>query len=603
MAPSRSLDLVELAEARGTGHVMTNRKVQLPQGTFKKTFKSYEEIHVPAPTPPAMGADERMIPISELPEWTRPAFGQATHLNRVQSHVFPTAFQSDANMLLCAPTGAGKTNCAVLTILRELEKQRHPRTGQLMLDQLKIVYVAPMKALVSEVVGNLSNRLCTAFGITVAELTGDRHLTKEQISATQLIVTTPEKFDIITRKASDRSYTDLLKLVIIDEVHLLHDDRGPVLESLVSRTLRHVQQTQEPIRLVGLSATLPNYRDVAAFLRVDFQKGLFFFDNGYRPVPLKQQYIGLTEKKALRRHQVMNEIVFEKIKEEAGKNQVMVFCHSRKDTAKTAQVLRDMAVEQEVTGLLVRADAAAQEILTSEAASVANPQLKDVLPYGFGIHHAGMTRADRTLVEDLFAQGSLQVLVCTATLAWGVNLPAHTVIIKGTQIYNPEKGCWVQLSPQDVLQMLGRAGRPQYDTSGDGIIITTHAELPFYLSLINVQLPIESQFYRRLVDNLNAEVVLGTIRSRQEAVDWLGYTYLYVRMLQNPSLYGISVDEREHDPYLVQWRTDLVDAAARTLHTHRLVRYDAAAGTLGSTELGRIASHYYVSHTTMAMYY
>jgi pre-mRNA-splicing helicase BRR2 len=56
------------------------------------------------------------------------------------------------------------------------------------------------------------------------------------------------------------------------------------------------------------------------------------------------------------------------------------------------------------------------------------------------------------------------VLISTATLAWGVNLPAHTVILKGTQMYSPEKGSWVELSPLDVLQMMGRAGRPQYDT-------------------------------------------------------------------------------------------------------------------------------------------
>ena len=76
-----------------------------------------------------------------------------------------------------------------------------------------------------------------------------------------------------------------------------------------------------------------------------------------------------------------------------------------------------------------------------------------MLPYGFAIHHAGMTRVDRTLVEDLFADRHVQVLVSTATLAWGVNLPAHTVIIKGTQIYNPEKGRWVELGALDVMQV------------------------------------------------------------------------------------------------------------------------------------------------------
>lgn len=66
----------------------------------------------------------------------------------------------------------------------------------------------------------------------------------------------------------------------------------------------------------------------------------------------------------------------------------------------------------------------------------------------------------------------VQVLVSTATLAWGVNLPAHTVIIKGTQVYNPVKGSWGELSPLDVMQMFGRAGRPQFDSFGEGIIIT-----------------------------------------------------------------------------------------------------------------------------------
>ena len=66
-----------------------------------------------------------------------------------------------------------------------------------------------------------------------------------------------------------------------------------------------------------------------------------------------------------------------------------------------------------------------------------------------------------------------QVLVSTATLAWGVNLPAHTVIIKGTQIYNPVKAAWDELGHMDVMQMFGRAGRPQYDSEGEGIIITS----------------------------------------------------------------------------------------------------------------------------------
>jgi pre-mRNA-splicing helicase BRR2 len=70
----------------------------------------------------------------------------------------------------------------------------------------------------------------------VRELTGDMQLSKAQIEETQVIIATPEKWDIITRKAGDRVYLDMVKLVIIDEIHLLHDLRGPVIESIVART-------------------------------------------------------------------------------------------------------------------------------------------------------------------------------------------------------------------------------------------------------------------------------------------------------------------------------------------------------------------------------
>ncbi|KAF7294831.1 putative ATP dependent RNA helicase [Mycena indigotica] len=598
LQPKRTVDLESMIFSQG-GHLMSNKKCKLPEGSFKRARKGYEEIHVPAPKKKAI-PDTDLVPITSMPTWAQPAF-TVPRLNPVQSKLYPIAFGTDEPILLCAPTGAGKTNVAMLTILNELGKHRDEETGKFDLDAFKIVYIAPMKALVQEMVGNFSSRL-KVFGITVGELTGDSQMTKQQIAETQIIVTTPEKWDVITRKSTDTSYTNLVRLIIIDEIHLLHDERGPVLESIIARTIRRMEQTSEYVRLVGLSATLPNYQDVATFLRVDDKKGLFYFDSTYRPCGLQQQFIGVTEKKAIKRYQITNEVCYEKVLDQAGKNQTLVFVHSRKETAKTAKFLRDMAVEKETITQFVKPDAAVREILTEEANNVKDSNLRDLLPFGFGIHHAGMSREDRGLVEELFADGSLQVLVCTATLAWGVNLPAHTVIIKGTQIYNPEKGRWVELSSQDVLQMLGRAGRPQYDTYGEGIIITNHSELQYYLSLLNQQLPIESQFVSKLADNLNAEIVLGTIRNRDEAVQWIGYTYLYVRMLKSPGLYGVGVDYQDDDVGLIQKRADIVHSAAVLLEKCQLLKYERSSGRFQSTELGRIASHYYVTYNSMMTY-
>lgn len=601
LKPRRLINLENLVFDQGN-HLMTNPNVKLPQGSTKRTFKGYEEIHVPAPKA-RKDANERNMPTTELPEWARQGFGQSKELNRIQTECYPTAFNDDGNMLICAPTGSGKTNVAMLAILREIGKNRNPETGEIMLDDFKIVYIAPLKALVQEQVGNFGKRL-EPYGIKVSELTGDRQLTKQQIADTQIIVTTPEKWDVITRKATDMTYTNLVRLIIIDEIHLLHDDRGPVLESIVSRTIRKMENTGDPVRLVGLSATLPNYRDVASFLRIDPKgKGLFHFDGSYRPCPLRQEFVGVTDKKAIKQLKIMNDVCYTKVMEQVGQNkqQLLIFVHSRKETAKTAKYIKDKALEMETIGQILRSDAASREILTEESEQVTDPNLKELMPYGFGIHHAGMSRSDRSSVEDLFADGSLQVLVCTATLAWGVNLPAHTVIIKGTQIYSPEKGSWVELSPQDVLQMLGRAGRPQYDTFGEGIIITTQSEMQYYLSLMNQQLPIESQFISKLADNLNAEIVLGSVRNRDEAVEWLGYTYLYVRMIRSPGLYSVGA-EYENDDNLEQKRVDLIHSAATVLEKSSLIKYDKNSGKLQATELGRIASHYYITHDSMLTY-
>lgn len=194
------------------------------------------------------------------------------------------------------------------------------------------------------------------------------------------------------------------------------------MESIVSRILRNIEATQEDVRIVGLSATLPNYKDVAAFLRVDYNKGLFFFDNSYRPVQLEQQFIGITEKKALKRYQLMNEIVYDKtIQNSSGQKQVLIFVHSRKETAKTAKMLLDMCIEKDTIGLFLKGDEETRAILqaSSEANELKNQHLKDLLPYGFAIHHAGMSRPDRVLVEELFTEKRIKVLVSTATLAWG----------------------------------------------------------------------------------------------------------------------------------------------------------------------------------------
>ena len=599
--PSTLLDLSTLVFEQG-GRLMSNPSFNPAQKTFQISKKDYDEVHVEPVEKLAVKSTNLIHIKSTLPQWSLAVFAGFENLNPVQSQVFPIAFgEFTENMMICAPTGAGKTNIAMLTILNVLS-QYHVGDGQFDMSQFKIVYVAPMKALVQEVVKSFNLRL-NPLGVKVAELSGDSNLSREQIVNTQVIVTTPEKWDVITRKAGDSvSYTQLVRLIIIDEVHLLHDSRGPVLESIVARTIRQTEQTGEHVRLVALSATLPNYQDVASFLRVNLDRGLFYFGPEYRPVPLEQTYVGINSKRALKRAQITNEVVYEKVMDDIGKNQILVFVHGRKETFRTARAIRDIAMERNQLSKLIPEDSASKGVLSHETQNVKTSELKDLLPFGIGIHHAGLPQQDRATVEDLFAARHLNICVATLTLAWGVNLPAHTVIIKGTQIYSPEKGDWVELSPMDMLQMIGRAGRPQYDTSGHGIIITNRAELQYYLSLNNMQLPIESQMLSVLPDCINAEIALGTITSRDDAAKWIGYTYLFVRMMRNPGLYSIGTDEAQTDLELVQRRVDLAHAALTVLEKNGLVKYDRLSGKVHGTSIGRVASHFYLRNESIAVY-
>ena len=587
--------------------------VMLPKGSWSKSTKSWEEVHVrPVKTPP-IGTNEKIMQISELPKWMQPAFSKMGELNRVQSKVYPAIMNTERfNMLVSAPTGSGKTNIAMLAVMQEISQFISPTSGQLNIhelrDRLKVVYIAPMKALVQEVVANFSSRLTEAYGIVVKELSGDEQLSRTEIASTQIIVSTPEKWDVITRKAGERSYASLVKLVIIDEIHLLHDSRGAVLEALIARILRNNEETKSPCRILGISATLPNFKEVAVFLRVPLDRGLFFFDNSFRPVPLQQVFIGVTEQKPITKMKTMDKICFDRVSESIKNNQVLVFVHSRKDTVKTAKFLRDQAEDGNLLQDFIPGGIASREILIRAGSEpgetddptrhAKNPDLRYLLPYGIAVHHAGLHKSDRQLVEALFEGGHIRVLISTATLAWGVNLPAHTVIIKGTQIYNPELGQWTELSQMDILQMLGRAGRPQFDEEGEGIVITSHAEMQYYLSLLNDQLQIESNLMKKLPDHLNAEVVCGNISSLYDAAKWLGYTFLYVRALAHPERYGL--DRENEDPDFFQWRVDLAHSTFQILEKNQLIRYDRKNGIIQGTQLGRIASHYYLTSETLA---
>lgn len=142
---------------------------------------------------------------------------------------------------------------------------------------------------------------------------------------------------------------------------------------------------------------------------------------------------------------------------------VLIFCSTRKSVEMTAKHL--------MLNITVDLTPDQKRVLEEAASNVTDNNVRSLLVHGIASHHAGMLPENRKAVENLFRQGHLPILVATSTLAMGVNLPAHLVIVKTTKHY--QNGEYKNYSESAILQMIGRAGRPGFDTAAFAVIMTT----------------------------------------------------------------------------------------------------------------------------------
>ncbi|MCJ1284418.1 Sec63 [Xylographa opegraphella] len=539
----------------------------------------------------------RLVSPNELPDRFRSIFSYQV-FNAVQSKCFQSIYKSNDNLVLSAPTGSGKTVVMELAICRLVSELRS--------GQFKIVYMAPTKSLCAERQADWQIKF-KHLDLECAELTGDTNQAQHRnVQKASIIITTPEKWDSMTRRWKDHiKLVQLVKLFLIDEVHILKESRGATLEAVVSR----MKSVGSDIRFVALSATVPNFEEVAIWLgkdqnNQDLPAQCERFGEEFRPVRLQKFVYGLPFKGndfafdavCDKKYDLVLDVSVvdanmsrlpEIIEKHSNQKPIMVFCCTRKATMITAKVLAESWATKDPRDRDWPAPSSIPPVLDSE--------LKYTLNSGVAFHHAGLDGYDRQAVEKGFLEGRVSVICCTSTLAVGVNLPCHLVIVKNTVSWQDEG--LKEYADLEMMQMLGRAGRPQFGSTATAVIITKQEKVEKYEKLVSGAEVLESCLHLNLIDHLNAEIGLGTINDLCTAKRWLAGTFLYVRLGQNPKHYKLDGDvaERSLDERIAQ----ICDRDIRLLQETQLV---TMGQKLKSTEFGSAMARYYVKFETMSVF-
>ena len=349
---------------------------------------------------------------------------------------------SGKNLLVAIPTASGKT------LVAEMVMHLH------IANKGKCLYIVPLKALASEKFEEFNHK-----GVQVGISTGDLDRRDDHLGKNDIIVATSEKVDSLLRNSA--RWISEITLLVVDEVHLVDSpERGPTLEMVIAK----MRYRNPAMQIIGLSATIGNPDALAGWLDAEL------VTSTWRPVDLRQG-VFCTDRIYFRESERQVKVVSKNYDDlnlcldtiaEGG--QCLVFVSSRRNAEAFAKRAA-AAIKSEDPALATYAKS-----LHAGTEMEMGKRLADCVAKGAAFHHAGLSRNERSVIEDGFRKGSIKCISSTPTLAAGLNLPARRVIIRDYLRFSAGEG--MQPIPvSEYHQMAGRAGRPRLDPYGEAVLI------------------------------------------------------------------------------------------------------------------------------------
>uniref|UniRef100_A0A914VRU7 SEC63 domain-containing protein n=1 Tax=Plectus sambesii TaxID=2011161 RepID=A0A914VRU7_9BILA len=380
---------------------------------------------------------------------------------------------------------------------------------------------------------------------------------------------------------------------------MIGGEDGPILEVVCSRMRYMSSQLESPIRIVALSTSLSNAKDCAQWLGCTAH-ATFNFHPNVRPVPLELHIQGFNLSHTASRLAAMAKPAYSAVVRHGGvlhPKPAIVFVPNRKQARLTAIDMLTFAAADNKSNRFLHLPSDDPDLLKA-IERLQDKTLKETVASGVAYLHEGTSDGDKRLVEQLFSSGAIQLCVVSRPLCYSIRISAYVVIITDTQSYNGKLHAYEDFPITDVLQMVGKANRPNQDEDAKCVLMCQSSKKDFFKKFLYEPLPVESHLDHCLHDHFNAEVVTKTIENKQDAIDYLTWTFLYRRMTQNPNYYNLQGVTHRH---LSDSLSELVENTLKDLEQSKCIAIIDDMDTQ-PLNLGMIAAYYYISYTTIELF-